>query len=385
MIRYFWASEKGRSLTLQFILLVVVVLTGWGLVSNTIENLARQNVTTGFGFLDTMTGFDVNQKLIAYNESSSYARLLLVGLLNTLLVSSIGVFVATILGFSIGIMRLSQNWILARVAAVYIETFRNLPLLIQILFWYSIILNLLPHPRVSLALNEMVFLNKRGLYLPALESTQIGDALIVLFLLFISVLFYLYKVNVKQRIRTGTSSPRVKQVLFGGVSMLAGYLFIFGTPFSLNLPSLTGFNFTGGLRLIPEFVALGLALSIYTAAFIAEIVRAGIESVNQGQVEAARALGLKRSQTLRFIVLPQAFRVIIPPLTSQYLNLIKNSSLAAAIAYPELVSVFAGTALNQTGQAIEIIFITMSIYLGLSLLTSGFMNWYNARIALVER
>lgn len=384
-MRYFWASEKGRAVTLQIILLTLVSLTGWALVSNTIDNLARQNVSSGFGFLSNATGFDVNQSLIMYDETSSYARLLLVGLLNTLLVSFVCIVFASILGFVIGIMRLSSNWLLAKLAAIYIEIFRNLPLLIQILFWYSIILNVLPHPKNSLSFAETVFLNKRGLYLPGIDITSFGIFFNVILVLFISYLFYLIKVEGKKKRETGQQGTRLKKVFWGGLVFLGATILIFGSPISLNLPVLKGFNFGGGVSLLPEFFALVIALSSYTAAFIAEIVRAGISSVNKGQVEAARALGLKPGMTLRFIVLPQAVRVIIPPLTSQYLNLIKNSSLAAAIAYPELVSVFAGTALNQTGQAIEIIFITMSIYLGLSLLTSAFMNWYNAKMALVER
>ncbi len=384
-MRYFWSHEQGRAITLQLLLLALVMLVGWALVSNTIDNLARQNVTSGFGFLGDATGFDVNQTLISYDETSSYGRLLLVGLLNTLLVSAMGIGLATLLGFFIGVLRLSTNWLVAQIAAIYIEIFRNLPLLIQILFWYAVILHMLPSPRQSFGLADMVFLNKRGLSFPALEPTQYGGWFVLGLLIFISILCYLYKADYKVKITTGASPYRFKRVLCGGVIGLVIGFAVFGAPFSLNVPALAGFNFRGGFTFIPEFVALVGALSIYTAAFIAEIVRSGINAVNRGQIEAARALGLTHIKTLRLIILPQAFRVIIPPLTSQYLNLIKNSSLAAAIAYPELVSTFAGTALNQTGQAIEIIFITMSIYLGLSLLTSIFMNFYNKRIALVER
>ncbi len=381
----FWQNTKGRAYLLQVILLLSIAGLAWWLIGNTLDNLAERNITTGFGFLDKETGFDVNFSLLAYDETSTFSRLLLVGLANTALVSVIGIFFATLLGFAIGVMRLSSNWLVAKTATTYVEVLRNLPLLIQILFWYSAMLNLLPRPRHSYALGEVVFLNKRGLYLPGFEALP-GFALgLGILLLGVAVYFYIARRDKAERVLTGQKT-RTRFYVLGGVVLSLLLVFgVYGVPLALDYPQLKGFNFKGGISLTPEFVALALALITYTAAFIAEIVRSGIQAVSKGQVEAAQSLGLSRLQSLRMVVIPQAMRVIIPPLTSQYLNLTKNSSLAAAIAYPELVSVFAGTALNQTGQAIEILFITMSIYLGLSLFAAALMNWYNARVKLVER
>ena len=378
-------SRRGRGIVYQLALIAALVAAGWWFIDNTTANLARQNIATGFGFLNTETGFDINQKLIAYDEGSSYWRLLLVGLLNTALVSVLGIALATLLGFFIGVMRLSGNWLVAKLAAVYIEIFRNLPLLLQILFWYTLLITSLPRPRQSFDFGGMVFLNNRGLYLPWLEVGPGGTALLVLVGLFLVGFVTLLQYSRKAREKTGNELNIIGKYLFISVIIFGFALLFSGLPFSLDQPQLKGFNFRGGVSLIPELVALLLALTLYTAAFIAEIVRAGILSVSQGQFEAARALGLPTGTALRLVIIPQALRVIIPPLTSQFLNLTKNSSLAAAIAYPELVSVFAGTALNQTGQAVEIIFITMTIYLALSLMTSLGMNYYNARIALTER
>ena len=357
----------------------------WWLVDNTVANLARQNVATGFGFLDNNTGFDINQKLIAYDETSSYQRLLLVGLLNTAIVSVLGILFATLIGFMVGLARLSDNWLVSKLAFIYVEIFRNLPLLIQILFWYVLLIEILPHPKKSFGLWEVFFLNNRGLYLPWFTTLPGGGHLLWVIGLFGAGCFYVARKARNMRELTGQTKAYVRNYILIGVICLGGYLSLWGVPFEANLPALKGFNFRGGLSFTPEFVALLVALSLYTASFIAEIVRAGVLSVSKGQFEAAKALGLPSSVAMNKVIIPQAMRVIIPPLTSQYLNLTKNSSLAAAIAYPELVSVFAGTALNQTGQAVEIIFITMSIYLFLSLLTSFLMNTYNARAALVEK
>ena len=361
----FWQNRRGRAVLLQAVLLAAVALSFWWLFSNTLDNLEQRNITTGFGFLGQETGFDVNFSLIAYDESSTFGRLLLVGLANTGLVAVTGIFLATVLGFAIGIMQLSQNWLISKLAVAYVETLRNLPLLLQILFWYSAMLNLLPRPKQSLDFMEAVFLNKRGLYFPAPEMTPATGVFAVVLLLSAGLYVAAARRDRQVRVNTGAVSGLRYKVLGGrGLAMML-CLVVAGWPVTFDLPALRGFNFRGGASLTPEFVALLVSLVTYTAAFIAEIVRAGIQSVSKGQVEAARALGLKNLQTLRKIVIPQALRVIIPPLTSQYLNLTKNSSLAAAIAYPELVSVFAGTALNQTGQAIEILFITMTIYLAL--------------------
>ena len=357
----------------------------WWLIDNTVANLARQNVATGFGFLDNNTGFDINQKLIAYDETSSYLRLLLVGLLNTAIVSVLGILLATVIGFMVGLAGLSDNWLVSKLAFIYVEIFRNLPLLIQILFWYVLLIELLPHPKKSFSLWEVFFLNNRGLYLPWFTTLPGGGYLLWVLGLFGAGWFYVAHKARKMRELTGHNKAYARNYILIGVICLGGYLSLWGVPFEADLPALKGFNFRGGLSFTPEFVALLVALSLYTASFIAEIVRAGVLSVSKGQFEAAKALGLPTSVSMNKVIIPQAMRVIIPPLTSQYLNLTKNSSLAAAIAYPELVSVFAGTALNQTGQAVEIIFITMSIYLFLSLLTSFLMNTYNARVALVEK
>ena len=380
-----WSSQNGRNLIVQILMVSAFIGLVWWLIDNTVANLARQNVATGFGFLDNNTGFDINQKLIAYDETSSYLRLLLVGLLNTAIVSVLGILLATVIGFMVGLARLSDNWLVSKLAFIYVEIFRNLPLLIQILFWYVLLIELLPHPKKSFSLWEVFFLNNRGLYLPWFTTLPGGGYLLWVLGLFGAGWFYVAHKARKMRELTGHNKAYARNYILIGVICLGGYLSLWGVPFEADLPALKGFNFRGGLSFTPEFVALLVALSLYTASFIAEIVRAGVLSVSKGQFEAAKALGLPTSVSMNKVIIPQAMRVIIPPLTSQHLNLTKNSSLAAAIAYPELVSVFAGTALNQTGQAVEIIFITMSIYLFLSLLTSFLMNTYNARVALVEK
>ena len=385
IISSLWSSQNGRNLTVQIFMVAAFIGLIWWLVDNTVANLARQNVATGFGFLDNNTGFDINQKLIAYDETSSYLRLLLVGILNTAIVSVLGILFATLIGFMVGLARLSDNWLVSKLAFIYVEIFRNLPLLIQILFWYVLLIEILPHPKKSFGLWEVFFLNNRGLYLPWFSTLPGGGYLLWVIGLFGAGCFYVARKARNMRELTGQTKAYVRNYILIGVICLGGYLSLWGIPFEANLPALKGFNFRGGLSFTPEFVALLVALSLYTASFIAEIVRAGVLSVSKGQFEAAKALGLPSSVAMNKVIIPQAMRVIIPPLTSQYLNLTKNSSLAAAIAYPELVSVFAGTALNQTGQAVEIIFITMSIYLFLSLLTSFLMNTYNARVTLVEK
>jgi len=309
----------------------------------------------------------------------------LVGLLNTLLVSALGIVLATLLGFMIGVARLSGNWLLARLADLYVETFRNIPLLLQIFFWYFAVLRALPRPRDSMALGEAVFLNLRGLYLPE-PIFEPGFRLVGVALAAAVVLCWLLVRWARRRqVREGVSFPVVRTSLLILLLLPLVTFLVTGMPLSWELPALKGFNFHGGITVIPELTALLFALSIYTAAFIAEIVRSGIQAISKGQTEAAQALGLKRGQVLRLVVIPQALRVIIPPLTNQYLNLIKNSSLATAIGYPDLVSVFAGTTLNQTGQAVEVIAITMAVYLLISLSVSLLMNWYNRKMALVER
>ncbi|MDG4552989.1 MAG: amino acid ABC transporter permease [Candidatus Competibacter sp.] len=381
----FWNNPEIRAIAFQIVALAATVAFGYYLFENTQTNLRRLGIASGFDFLSSSSGFGILQSLIPYSETSSYGRVFWVALLNTLLVSALGIVLATLLGFVIGIARLSKNWLIAKLALTYIETFRNIPLLLQIFFWYFAVLRAMPSPRQSLSVGEAVFLNIRGLYLPAPQlQPGFGWVLAALGLALVLVAILVRWAH-RRQLGTGRQFPAisVSLALLLGLPLLAFWLT--GSPLVWQVPELHGFNFQGGLAIIPEMASLLLALSIYTAAFIAEIVRAGIQAVSHGQTEASFSLGLNPSLTLRLIILPQALRVIIPPLTSQYLNLIKNSSLAAAIGYPDLVAAFAGTVLNQTGQAIECIAITMAVYLTISLLISLLMNGYNRRVALVER
>ncbi len=385
VVSSFIYNEKVRGVAFQILLVAVVCFVGYYLFQNVMDNLKAQNIASGFGFLSNPAGFDINQKLIAYNESSSYMRVFFVGLINTLLVAFIGIIFATILGLIVGILRLSNNWILKTVAGAFVEVTRNLPHLFHIFFWYIAVLSALPSARDSYSIFDAFFLNIRGLYIPHITLNNGSEIVLGAFALSIVGAFLFCGWARRYQMRTGKIIPAFRISLLAIVVIVWGSLAALGYPIQYDLPELRGFNFVGGVRLIPEFVALVVALSIYTAGFIAEIVRAGIMAISHGQTEAAYSLGLKPGFTLRLVVLPQALRVIIPPLTSQYLNLTKNSSLAVAIGYPDLVAVFSGTTLSQTGQAIEIIGITMVTYLVLSLLISGFMNWYNNRVALVER
>ncbi|MGU3814221.1 amino acid ABC transporter permease [Vibrio diabolicus] len=374
-----------RSAIFQIIAIAALVFFFYTIINNALNNLDARGIATGFGFLNQEAGFGIGLTLIEYDETYSYGRTFIIGLLNTALVSILGIILATVIGFTMGVARLSSNWLVSRLAAVYIETFRNIPLLLQIFFWYFAVLQALPSPRQSLSLGEAIFLNVRGLYFPAPEMEP-GSGFVIAALIFGVIASLLINVwaNNKQRL-TGQQTPmgRIALGLVVGLPLIV--YFLAGMPISLNYPELKGFNFQGGISIIPELAALLLALSVYTASFIAEIVRSGINAVSHGQTEAAMSLGLPRAKTLKLVVIPQALRIIIPPLTSQYLNLTKNSSLAMAIGYPDLVSVFAGTTLNQTGQAIEIIAMTMGVYLTLSLITSALMNLYNRKVALVER
>ncbi len=374
-----------RSIVYQALALAAAVLLLGYLAHNLITNLQRQGIASGFGFLGTTAGFDIGFTLIDYSAVSTYGRAFWVGLLNTLLVSGVGIVLATMLGMVIGLARLSTNWLVARISTVYIETVRNIPLLLQLLFWYFAVLQALPHPRDSLAIGAAVFLNNRGLSIPqTVFGEGIGAALIALV---VAIMATVLLARWARRRREATGQPF--HTVLAGLGLLIGLPLLtfvaLGEPLSFEYPEMGRFRIEGGLTLVPEFVALLAGLTIYTAAFIAEIVRGGILAVDRGQIEAASALGLHRTQTLRLVVIPQALRVIIPPLTSQYLNLTKNSSLAVAIGYPDLVSIVAGTTLNQTGQAVEAITLTMAVYLTLSLAISLFMNWYNKHMALVER
>jgi len=382
----FYNDPKFRSIAYQVALCVIIGLLVYGAVDNVIVNLRRAHIASGFGFWNNNAGFDISQTLIEYNsQSSTYGRAFWVGLLNTLLVAGLGIVFATILGFLVGIGRLSTNWLVARTCSGYVETIRNIPLLLQLLFWYNGVLKALPDVRQSYQLPLDVFLNNRGLVLPK-PIGQRGEGLLWLLILAGFIAAVVFRVWAKKRqAATGQQAP----VFLAGLGFVIVpallYALITGFPYTFDLPQRGRFNLTGGLEVGPEFAALLLGLSLYTAAFIAEVVRAGILAVSRGQTEAAYALGLKPGVTLQLIVLPQAMRVIIPPLTSQYLNLTKNSSLAVAIGYPDLVQIFTGTVLNQTGQAVEVVAITMAVYLTISLTTSLAMNIYNSRMALVER
>ncbi|MBA1272105.1 amino acid ABC transporter permease [Stutzerimonas azotifigens] len=378
-------DPKVRAWLFQIIAVAAVVGIGWYLFHNTQTNLANRGITSGFGFLNNSAGFGIPQHLIDYTESDSYGRVFWVGLLNTLLVSIVGIVLATILGFILGIARLSPNWLIRKLATVYIETFRNIPPLLQIFFFYFAVLAPLPGPRDSISLWDMFFLNNRGLQMPAPFAAEGMWPFLIALLVAVVAVVVLHRWARLRRHATGERFP----VLWTSLGLLIGLpllaVLAFGAPFHWQVPELQRFNIRGGWVIIPELVSIVLALSIYTAAFIGETVRAGIQSVSHGQTEAAGSLGLRPGQTLRLVIVPQAMRVIIPPLTSQYLNLAKNSSLAAAIGYPDMVSLFAGTVLNQTGQAIETMAITMSVYLAISISISILMNWYNKRIALIER
>ncbi|MFQ5973935.1 MAG: amino acid ABC transporter permease [Alphaproteobacteria bacterium] len=380
-----WNDPRYRALFFQALVLGGVILFGLYIVNNTLDNMERRGIASGFAFLGKTAGFDIQMHLIDYREESSYGRAFVAALLNTLLISAIGVVLTTILGFVIGIARLSSNWLVARLAAAYIEVLRNIPLLLQIFFWYFAVLRALPAPRNSITVVDTFFLNLRGLFVPRPVFEPGFAAIPIAFLVAVVGVVVLARWARRRRDVTGQQFHTIYAsiaILFG-LPLLAAA--VMGFPLTWEHPVLQGFNFRGGTVLIPEFVALLLALSTYTASYIAEIVRAGILAVSHGQTEAAYSVGLRPGLTLRLVIIPQALRVIIPPLTSQYLNLTKNSSLAAAIAYPDIVLVFAGTVLMQTGQAVEIIAITMAVYLTISLVISLFMNWYNRKMALVER
>ena len=378
-------NPKVRSALYQLVLVLVLVWLGYQFALNAAANLGARNIASGLGFFHNTAGFGINFSPIAYDESDTYGRAFLVGLLNTLLVSGVGIVLATLLGFMVGIGRLSSNWLVARIAGGYVELIRNLPLLFQILFWYLAVLGTLPGPRQSLAIFSTIFINNRGFFVPSFRLEEgfvyVWAALVLGVLATIALGLWARRV----RERTGRMIP----ILWKAAALILGLplatFLAAGLPIEVDPPHIQGFNFVGGTRIIPEFVALLIALTTYTASFIAEVVRAGILAVPRGQSEAGLALGLRRGQLLRLVLIPQALRIIVPPLTNQYLNLTKNSSLAVAIGYPDLFAVFAGTTLNQTGQAIEIIAITMAVYLSLSLATSVLMNWYNSRVRLVDR
>jgi general L-amino acid transport system permease protein len=368
-------------LALQVLFVATLAWVSYEIVANARGNLGTQNIASGFDFMSRTAGFGVSQSLIPYSETDTYTRVFLVGLLNTLLVAVVGIFFATIIGFVVALGRLSPNWLISRISGGYVELVRNLPLLFQILFWYLAVLGSLPSPRQSISLFDSFFLSNRGLVIPkpvGHEGLVAFTAAIVVGIIGCLLLRSYSRRALFKSGRVVVVWPYVSGLLIG---LPVVVMLIFGAPLTFEIPVLKGFNFSGGARVTPEFVALAIALSTYTAAFIAEVVRAGILSVHKGQMEAGASLGLSRGSTLRLIVVPQAMRVILPPLTNQYLNLTKNSSLAVGIGYPDLFSVFAGTTLSQTGQAIEIIAITMGVYLLISLVTSAIMSLYGWRLA----
>ncbi len=374
------------NLALQILIVVVVAGLAYGAVINAAQNLARAHIASGFGFWNNTAGFDISQTLISYSASAStFGRAFWVGLLNTLVVAAISIVLATIIGFIVGMARLSRNWLVARLAGTYVEVIRNIPLLLQLLFWYNAVLKTLPDLHGSLLLPAGAILNNRGLFLPRPDFAPGFAAVLGALLVGTAATFVLRAVIRRRQERTG----REARLFWLALALIVGLPLIAfvaaGFPLSLAKPEIGRFNVRGGLEILPEFAALLLALSVYTAAFIAEVVRAGVLAIAPGQTEAAQALGLRPGRTLRLVVVPQALRVIIPPLTSQYLNLIKNSSLAVAVGYPDLVQVFTGTVLNITGQAVEVVAITMAVYLAISLFTSLMMNLYARATAIVER
>jgi general L-amino acid transport system permease protein len=383
-VRLSWTDPVFRSVVWQVLIVGVVLLIGWYFIRNTSENLAARHIATGFGFLDRVAGIPIGESLLPYNPAvNTYGRALLIGVLNTLQVAVIGVVLATILGTLIGIGRLSRNWLLSKLTAFYVETLRDLPLLLQLLFWYTVLQGL-PGPKQAWHLGNIAFLSNRGMRLPELDWQPAHTWALLAFVCGIFGTMLANRRASKRQQATGIRPAVWPAVLAMLVGIPVAVWFVLGAPFQVELPVLRGFNFQGGGSLSPEYFALMLGLVIYTASYIAEIVRSGIQAIPLGQWEAAGALGLSSGQVLRQIILPQAMRIIIPPMTSQYLNLTKNSSLAVAIGFQDIVSI-ANTTLNQTGQAIEGIAVIMGVYLTISLSISLFMNWYNARIALVER
>lgn len=380
----FWYDPAKRSIIYQIATLCLFGLLSYYLVSNTLANLERQSIATGFGFLQKEASFEIGETLIPYSAADTYGRALVVGALNTLLVAFIGIILTVILGTLIGVARLSKNWLVSKLAAGYIEVFQDIPILLQLFFWYAFFYEMLPSPRQAINLIEGVFLCNRGLIFAVPSAHAVHGYMALALCVAVGIFIWMQKWASKRQAQTGKAFPVYK----AGIGIVIGLPLIVwmlgGAPMEMSVPVLKGFNFKGGMSVSPEFTALLLGLVLYTAAFVAEVVRAGIQSVSKGQTEAAMAIGLKSGQVLNLVILPQALRVIIPPLTSQMLNLTKNSSLAVAIGYPDFVSV-AGTAINQTGQAIEGVMLIMAVYLVFSLSTSAFMNWYNKKMKLVER
>src|SRR4030067_942117 len=380
----FWLNPKVRAILFQFMTFVIVGLLAYYLISNTLVNLQRQKIATGFGFLHKEASFEIGESLISYSAASTYGRALLVGALNTITVAFIGIVITIILGRVLGVARLSTNWLVSKLATLYIEVMQDIPVLLQLFFWYAIFYETLPSPREAISPGAGIFMSNRGVAFTIPEGHPAHKYMLLAFLVGCVIVYLIRRWARKRQEKTGQFFPTFRV----GIAIIFGLPFItwlaLGTPMKMDAPKFIGFNFQGGLMVSPEFIALLMGLVLYTAAFVAEVVRAGIQSVSKGQREAAMSIGLKPALVLNLVILPQALRVIVPPLTSQMLNLTKNSSLAVAIGYPDFVSV-ANTTINQTGQSIEGVAIIMAVYLFFSLTTSAFMNWYNKRVALVER
>jgi len=377
-------DPKVRSIAYQLLALLIVGIIGYFLFTNTAENLKRQAIATGFSFLQKEASFEIGEAVIAYSPADTYLRALFVGALNTVKVAFVGIILTTILGTFIGIARISRNWLVSKLAAAYIEIFQDIPILLQLFFWYSLFCEILPSPKAAIEIGTGIFISNRGMVLAVPEWNPIYSCILLAFIIGILAAFFARRAARSHQKKTGQILPTfsISTAIIVGFPLFV-WLFA-GAPLKMSVPHLSGFNFQGGLAVSPEFSALLLGLVLYTAAFVAEIVRAGLQAISHGQTEAAMSLGLKPAQVLRLVILPQALRVIIPPLTSQMLNLTKNSSLAVAIGFPDFVSV-ASTTINQTGQAIEGILLIMTVYLFFSLITSLFMNWYNKTMLLVER
>ena len=380
----FWLNPRVRGVFFQIGVLGLFTLLAWYLISNTLHNIENQSIATGFGFINKESAFEIGESLIPYSSADTYGRALIVGALNTIKVSFIGIVLTVILGTIVGVARLSTNWLVSKLAAIYIEVMQDIPVLLQLFFWYAIFYESFPSPRQALNPVAGLFLTNRGVTMAVLEAHPAHRYMLIAFLVGCLLAYAIKRWSRKRQERTGQMFPVFWTSLAIIVGLPLAVWAAFGAPLAVDIPELRGFNFDGGMTLSPEFIALMLGLVLYNAAFVAEVVRAGISAVSKGQTEAAMSIGLRQSQILNLVILPQALRVIIPPLTSQMLNLTKNSSLAVAIGFPDFVSV-ANTTINQTGQSIEGVALIMAVYLFFSLSTSVFMNWYNKKVKLVER
>ncbi|HBF43383.1 MAG TPA: amino acid ABC transporter permease [Desulfobacteraceae bacterium] len=380
----FWLDPKKRAIMFEIGVFCMVGLLAYYLVSNTLVNLEKQSIATGLGFINKESSFEIGESIISYSAASTYGRALVVGALNTLKVSFIGIVITLILGTILGVARLSSNWLVSKLASLYIEVMQDIPVLLQLFFWYALFYETMPSPRHALSPIAGLFLSNRGVAFAVPESNPVHKYIFLALVLGCAASWFISRWAKKRQDKVGKAFPTFRVTIGIVVGLPMATWLVFGAPIKMDVPKLTGFNFQGGMTFSPEFIALLLGLVLYTAAFVAEVVRAGIQSVNRGQREAAMSIGMRPAPILNLVILPQALRVIIPPLTSQMLNLTKNSSLAVAIGYPDFVSV-ANTTINQTGQSVEGVALIMTLYLIFSLSTSLFMNWYNKKAAIVER